>query len=73
MSRSHSLPGTPGRSLYRTGCALGLILMLSACGYKGPLTLPPPPPAPDASLTTPPTTGNTGDTTLIPGSDSNLS
>lgn len=73
MSRSLSLSGTPGRSLYRTSCVLGLMLMLSACGYKGPLTMPPPPPAPDASLTTPPTTGNPGDTTLILGSDSNLS
>ncbi|MGB6103405.1 MAG: lipoprotein [Pusillimonas sp.] len=27
--------------------------MLAACGYKGPLYLPPPP-APDESLTTPP-------------------
>ena len=28
--------------------------MLTACGYKGPLYMPPPP-APDESLTTPPT------------------
>ncbi|MBV6273980.1 lipoprotein [Alcaligenaceae bacterium CGII-47] len=44
----------------RTGlCVLGTssILMLAACGQKGPLTMPstPPPAAPDATLTTPPT------------------
>lgn len=73
MSNAISLQGTSGRSLYRTGCALVLMLMLSACGYKGPLTLPAPPPVPDASLTTPPTTDNTGSAIPVPGSDSNPS
>ncbi len=33
---------------------LALLSTLAACGYKGPLYMPPPPP-PDESLTTPPT------------------
>lgn len=37
----------------RLGIPLFLALALSACGMKGPLTMPPPPP--DARLTTPPT------------------
>ena len=32
---------------------LSMVTMLAACGYKGPLYMPPPP-APDESLTTPP-------------------
>ena len=49
-------PKTPiaGQAVQRIGCAVGLMLALSACGYKGPLYMPPPPPAPDAELTTPP-------------------
>ena len=43
-------------AVHRIGCALGLMLALSACGYKGPLYMPPPPPAPDDTLTTPPAT-----------------
>ncbi len=39
----------------RIVASLALASVLGACGYKGPLYLPPPPPAPDASLTTPPT------------------
>ncbi|HUH39497.1 MAG TPA: lipoprotein [Castellaniella sp.] len=38
----------------RLGTPLFLALALSACGMKGPLTMPPPPP-PDARLTVPPT------------------
>lgn len=38
----------------RLATGLFLVSMLAACGYKGPLYMPPPP-APDASLTTPPT------------------
>lgn len=46
----------PGRTVHRIGCALGLMLALSGCGYKGPLYMPPPPPAPAEELTTPPAT-----------------
>ncbi|WP_442867586.1 LPS translocon maturation chaperone LptM [Castellaniella sp. S9] len=37
----------------RAGPAALLALLLSACGMKGPLTLPPPPP-PDPALAAPP-------------------
>lgn len=40
--------------LLRRLAGLTLISMLAACGYKGPLYMPPPP-APDESLTVPPT------------------
>lgn len=45
-----------GRTVHRVGCVLGLMLLLSGCGYKGPLYMPPPPAAPDEELTTPPAT-----------------
>lgn len=46
--------------LFRIAGMLTLTLMVGACGYKGPLYMPPPPPAPDTSLTTPPSgPGNT--------------
>lgn len=45
-----------GRTVHRVGCVLGLTLVLSGCGYKGPLYMPPPPAAPDEELTTPPAT-----------------
>lgn len=47
-------PAMLKRITQRIGCILGLVITLSACGYKGPLYMPPPPPAPDASLTEPP-------------------
>lgn len=41
-------------TLRRIACTLGMATVLGACGYKGPLYMPPPPPAPQESLTTPP-------------------
>ncbi|NYT58382.1 lipoprotein [Alcaligenaceae bacterium] len=41
------------KTAFRLLAGLSLAAMLTACGYKGPLYMPPP--APDASLTTPPT------------------
>ncbi|NYT62982.1 lipoprotein [Alcaligenaceae bacterium] len=43
----------PAHTVCRIVASFALLSMLLACGYKGPLYLPPPP-APDASLTTPP-------------------
>ncbi|CAM5511230.1 Putative lipoprotein OS=Eoetvoesiella caeni OX=645616 GN=DFR37_102245 PE=4 SV=1 [Eoetvoesiella caeni] len=45
---------TNARSMSRIVASLALLTSLSACGFKGPLYMPPPAP-PDASLTTPPT------------------
>lgn len=42
------------KTAFRLLAGLSLATMLTACGYKGPLYMPPPP-EPDASLTTPPT------------------
>lgn len=47
------LPASQGAAR-RIACTLGMALALGACGYKGPLYMPPPPPAPQESLTTPP-------------------
>lgn len=47
---------TNARSARHIVASLSLLALLSACGYKGPLYMPPPPP-PDASLTTPPKPG----------------
>ncbi len=46
-------------SLRLAGLSALLVLSLSACGMKGPLTLPPPP-APDPALTTPPSVAPAG-------------
>lgn len=48
LSQAKFVHGASGRIT----CTLALALSLSACGYKGPLYMPPP--APEASLTTPP-------------------
>ncbi|HUH60120.1 MAG TPA: lipoprotein [Candidimonas sp.] len=48
-TRAHS----PGKLFFRLAGSIALLSSLLACGYKGPLYMPPPP-APDASLTTPP-------------------
>ncbi|QIM47670.1 hypothetical protein G9Q38_03005 [Pusillimonas sp. DMV24BSW_D] len=40
-------------SLTRIVASIALLWGVAACGYKGPLTQPPPAP-PDSSLTTPP-------------------
>jgi len=50
-------PHTAARTtlVSRIVTSLALVSALGACGYKGPLYLPPPPEAPDASLTAPPT------------------
>lgn len=60
MPDLHLRPSVSYCFVRRLGCALTLTLTLGACGYKGPLYMPPPPPAPDASLTTPPTAPETG-------------
>ncbi|HUG58440.1 MAG TPA: lipoprotein [Candidimonas sp.] len=44
---------TPARTVSRIVASFALLSTLLACGYKGPLYMPPPP-APDAALTTPP-------------------
>lgn len=44
---------TCSKAGYRLLTSLLMATMLTACGYKGPLYMPPP--APDESLTTPPT------------------
>lgn len=44
---------TPAHTVGRIVASFALLSTLLACGYKGPLYMPPPP-APDASLTTPP-------------------
>ncbi|AEC21393.1 hypothetical protein PT7_2853 [Pusillimonas sp. T7-7] len=48
-------PQDPTRNKTGPRLLAGLLMaaMLTACGYKGPLYMPPPP-APDESLTTPP-------------------
>ena len=46
---------TPAAFKYRIVASLAVIPLLAACGYKGPLYMPPPPP-PEAELTTPPHT-----------------
>ena len=43
---------TPASVTYRIVATLALSTLLTACGYKGPLYMPPPPP--QDSLTTPP-------------------
>lgn len=45
---------TPAHTVCRIVASFALLSTLLACGYKGPLYMPPPPP-PDASLTNPPT------------------
>jgi predicted small lipoprotein YifL len=47
---------TAALSVRRLALGLPLLLALGACGYKGPLYMPPPP-APDDSLVAPPTSG----------------
>lgn len=55
MSAPRFLPPASLRIRRHTLCIIGVALTLSACGYKGPLYMPPPPPpAPQESLTTPP-------------------
>lgn len=53
MSRTTSLIAPSQSTLRRLTGIAGLTLLLTACGYKGPLYMPPPP-APSESLTTPP-------------------
>lgn len=48
-SRARPRGGRGGKA----ALALAALMLLAACGYKGPLYLPPPP-DPDPSLTTPP-------------------
>ena len=43
---------TPASVTYRIVAILAVSTLLTACGYKGPLYMPPPPP--QDSLTTPP-------------------
>lgn len=43
---------TPASFKYRIVASLALLPLLAACGYKGPLYMPPPPP--EETLTTPP-------------------
>ncbi|WP_040548773.1 LPS translocon maturation chaperone LptM [Pusillimonas noertemannii] len=43
---------TPASIKYRIVASLALFPLLAACGYKGPLYMPPPPP--EDSLTAPP-------------------
>lgn len=42
--------------VWRMAAGLSLLALVTACGYKGPLYMPPPP-APDESLVAPPTSG----------------
>lgn len=44
---------TPASFKYRIVASLALLSLLAACGYKGPLYMPPPEP-PQDSLTKPP-------------------
>jgi len=44
---------TPARTLCRIAASFAVLSTLLACGYKGPLYMPPPP-MPEESLTTPP-------------------
>jgi len=44
---------TSAYAVCRYAACLALVSMLAACGYKGPLYMPPPPP--DESLAAPPT------------------
>ncbi|WP_353152132.1 lipoprotein [Pollutimonas bauzanensis] len=48
---------TPARTVCRIVASFALLSTLLACGYKGPLYMPPPP-APDVELTTPPEPAN---------------
>lgn len=45
---------TTARTFCRTAASFALLSTLLACGYKGPLYMPPPP-LPEESLTAPPT------------------
>lgn len=54
MSRTRFQLAAHPHTLRRFACIAGLAMTLTACGYKGPLYMPPPPPAPEKSLTTPP-------------------
>ncbi|MCC2595972.1 lipoprotein [Pusillimonas sp. MFBS29] len=56
------------KTAIRLMAGLSLAAMLAACGYKGPLYMPPPP-EPDAELTTPPTPSSlpADDTAVLPG------
>jgi len=60
---------TPVRTFCRIAAGFAVLSTLLACGYKGPLYMPPPP-MPEESLTTPPvpaslpapdSTGQSGD------------
>lgn len=55
---------TPARTFCRIAAGIAVLSTLLACGYKGPLYMPPPP-MPEESLTTPPTPAN------VPGPESN--
>uniref|UniRef100_UPI003340029A LPS translocon maturation chaperone LptM n=1 Tax=Castellaniella defragrans TaxID=75697 RepID=UPI003340029A len=51
------MPSLPRNAAQRAGLTILLALSLSACGMKGPLTMPPPP---DPALTAPPAVAPAG-------------
>ncbi|WP_143705472.1 LPS translocon maturation chaperone LptM [Pollutimonas subterranea] len=62
---------TAAHTFCRLAASVAVFSTLLACGYKGPLYMPPPP-APEASLTTPPTPAGVPDSgTTSGGNDGN--